>query len=148
MKSTLCGLFIIMNKKQVHKKSGRIAGQRDFLLSRDAASFLFLYMIQPLGQDGGHMGVCQGIVNGFSVPAELYKRHLFQYPELVGNCALGHPQQLGDIADAQLAGRERVKNPDPGRVSEYLEKVCQTVEYLIIRHRSRYRTSLSDPGEG
>lgn len=41
MKSTLCGLFIIMNKKQVHKKSGRIAGQRDFLLSRDAASFFY-----------------------------------------------------------------------------------------------------------
>jgi hypothetical protein len=38
---------------------------------------------------------------------------------------LGNIEQLDQVADAELAGREKVEYPDPGRVREPFEEQIQ-----------------------
>ena len=59
-------------------------------LKKDRIMILFKHMFQPLCHDGGNVVVRQGIVDGFSLPAEFDKGGMFENTELMGNGALGH----------------------------------------------------------
>ncbi len=92
---------------------------------------LFRYMLQPLGQDRVYMGIRQGIIDGFAVPAELHQLALLQYTELMGDGALGHAKGPGNIADAQLLAGQGMEDAQPGRISEYLEEICQMMQVVV-----------------
>lgn len=57
-------------------------------------------MVKALGNNRKHMGIKQGIVNSFAIPAVLDQAVLFENAELVGNGALGHTELLSNIVDA------------------------------------------------
>ena len=59
-------------------------------------------MLQALEQNGLHMSICQGVENGFSIPAGLDQCCMFQNPQLMGDGALVHVQAVRDLLDAQF----------------------------------------------
>jgi hypothetical protein len=48
-----------------------------------------------------------------------------QVTEVARHRRLGNIEQLDQVADAELAGREKVEYPDPGRVREPFEEQIQ-----------------------
>jgi hypothetical protein len=56
----------------------------------------------------------------------------------MGNGALGHIEQCGDIAHAHLADKQTVKNADTGRIAKYFEKLAQIKQNFFGRHMPVY----------
>lgn len=77
------------------------------------------------------MGVGEGVVDGFAVAAEFYQGGLFEDAELVGDGALGHSQEVGDVADAEFTAGEGVEDADAGWVTEDFVEICQFVDVFF-----------------
>ena len=70
------------------------------------------------------MAVGQRVENGFSLPAAFHQSALLENPKLVGHGALIHADQLGEIADAQLARfAEQHDDGEPRFVGEGFEEL-------------------------
>lgn len=80
------------------------------------------------------MVILQGVEDGLSLPAEFHQAALLENAELVGNGALGHIEELGDVAYAHLALQKDVEDFDSGGIPEYFKKLRQVIEELFIRH--------------
>lgn len=88
-------------------------------------------VVEALPDDGADVVIRQEIINGFALPARGHQLVIPQNLELMRNGGLGHAQQLGDGADAQLAFKERIQDAHPGGIAEYLEKVGEVTDQLL-----------------
>ena len=79
------------------------------------------------------MIIIQGIEHRFSVPPELDQLAGFQQPQLVADGALGNIQQLGQIAYAQLALKQRVQDLDAGGIPKHTEQLRKVIQNLVVR---------------
>jgi hypothetical protein len=91
-------------------------------------------MGQPLGKNITHMIVIQGIVDYLSIPAVFDQPGLPEGPQLVRDSGLGHPQESGNITDAELRMLQGAEDFNPGGVAENLEKIRQVQQNFVIRH--------------
>ena len=69
-----------------------------------------------------------------------HEPHAPQQPQLMRDGRLADPDRAGDVADAELAARQRIENPDPGRVAEHPERLGKRLD-ASGRVRSRCRRS-------
>ena len=97
---------------------------------------LFPDMLQALIDDCKHMGVQQGIINGFSVPAVFDQAALFQDAELMGNGALGHAQFRCNVINAFFFVHQGVHDLKPGGGSEYFKQFCKLFKFVLINESS------------
>ena len=91
---------------------------------------LLQYMFPSLGDHCSYMVVRQRIKHGFSYSSVLYQTALFQDPKLMGNCRLGHIQRSCQITDTHLCFKKNKQDPDSGRISENLKKLCQRIQFM------------------
>lgn len=67
------------------------------------------------------MVVVEGVENLFAGAARPHEAHVAEHAQLVRHRRFGEPEQVGDVAHAQLSARQRVEDPDTRRVAEHLE---------------------------
>lgn len=91
-------------------------------------------MIHALIQNGPYVAVRKGVKYGFAVPPAFDQLALFQYAQLMGNGALRHAEQRGDVANAHLTDKQAVQNPDSGRVAEHFEQFAQVKQNALAGH--------------
>ena len=85
------------------------------------------------------MVVVQGVKDGFALPAELHQLGVLEDAQLVAHGALGHAQQSGQVANAQLAFKQGVEDADAGRIAEDPEHLRQVVQAVIVGHQAADR---------
>ena len=91
-------------------------------------------MLQRLLEDRHDVLIVERIEDDAAVAARADQPHAAQQPQLVRHRRLAEAEHRGEIADAQLAMRERVEDAHPRRIAERAEGVGQAL------HRVR-RTS-------
>ena len=88
--------------------------------------------------------IVEGVEDDAAVTARPDQAHAAQQPQLVRHRRLAQPQHRGQIADAQLAMRQRVEDPHARRIAERAEgigqprdRVGRTSAARILRTRVR-----------
>ena len=93
-------------------------------------------MLHALRQHGLHVAIGQRVKNGFAVPAAFYQPALLQDTKLMGDGALVHADQIGQIADTELVLAETPQNLDPGGIAKPLEEPGHICKQLGARTSS------------
>jgi hypothetical protein len=98
---------------------------------RIARRQLRLLDVRPcLVQQLENVMIVDGVVDLPTSTPRAHEPHAAKQPELMGGGGLTDPDKRRDVADAELARRERVQNPDSGRISQGAESFRQR------RHRA------------
>ena len=82
-----------------------------------------LHVPQALLEQADDVLVVERVVDLPPSAPRAHEAHAAQQPQLVRDGRLADPDQLGDIADAQLSAGERVENPDSRRIAQHSERV-------------------------
>ena len=93
-------------------------------------------VFQSYAEDLAHMIVVQCVNDGFSLPVEANQLGGFQSAQLMTDSALGHTQQISQIADAKLAFKQRIQDAHTGGVAKYPKQVGQIVQPVIVGHHA------------
>lgn len=99
-----------------------------------AVGILFLKMVNAHVQNAVDVVIVQRIKYGFPVSARFDQLGAFQNAELMGNVGLRQAQQICNVANAELVFTKRIKNADPRRVAEHLEKFSEIKERFFLGH--------------
>ena len=84
-----------------------------------------LHVAQALPEQADDVAVVERVEHHAPFAPRLDEPQIAQQPQLVRDGRLGHADQRGEVADAQLAVRERVEDPHPRRVAERAERLRQ-----------------------
>ena len=95
---------------------------------------LFLNMIQSLVNNGPDMLICQKIIDLLALPPGFDQPGLFEDPQLMGNSALGHLQELCQVTYTNLGPEQGKEDPDPGGIPKDLEQLRQITEFILAGH--------------
>ena len=98
-------------------------------------------MLEALAEQRQHVPVVEGVENHSPVAARADDARVSQEAELVGNCRLGDPELIGEVADAALGPGERIEDADAGRITEDAEDFGQAVDGMGIELRHMNKCS-------
>ena len=91
-------------------------------------------MIQAQGEQRPDMLVINRVIGHFPLSAKLHQTQGTQHAQLMGNSGRSHPQDLGQVADAQLFREQGMENLDSRRISETLEDLRQVIGLVFGEH--------------
>ncbi len=84
--------------------------------------------------------IVDGVVHEAPGAPRADQSHAAKQPQLMRDRGLADPDERGDVADAELAGRERVENSHARGIAERAERVRQSLD------GSRRQQTLSSRG--
>lgn len=93
-------------------------------------------MIHALVDDCPYMVVRKGIYDTFSAPLEADQFCLLENFQLMGYGRYRHAQGGGYVAHAHRFLKEHIEYLYSGAVAEYLEQLCQVVQFFLCRHNA------------
>ena len=101
-------------------------------------------MLQRLPEERHDVLIVERVEHDAAVAARADQPHAAQQAQLVRHRRLAQPQHRGQIADAELAVRQRIEDPHAGRIAERAEGVGQALHGV---GRDQRRADLPDSGE-
>ena len=101
-------------------------------------------MAQTLAEQRDDVAVVERVEHHAPFAARLDQPQVAQQAQLVRDGGLGHPDQRGEIADAQLAVRQRVEDAHARRIAERAERLRQIGD--VVRPMSAARSSATRAG--
>jgi hypothetical protein len=94
--------------------------------------------------------IVDGVVDQAARAARAHETHAPQQPQLVRRSGLADADERGDVADAELARRQRVEDPHACRIAEDAERVSKRFDRACIHQQGlpRRRTMRTPAFDG
>src|SRR5687768_7655022 len=94
---------------------------------------MLLHVAQPLPEQREDVFVVEGVVNQPSVPARAHDPGVSQEPKLVRDGGFGQAEELGQMADAQLAARQDVEDANPRGIAQDFEDIGEGADRVRVQ---------------
>ena len=85
-------------------------------------------MGQRLSEQFENVLIVDSVIDEPARAPRTHEPHAPQQPQLVRRRGLADADERGDVADAELATRQRIEDPYAGRITEDAERVSQRVD--------------------
>ena len=82
-------------------------------------------MGQRLSEQFENVLIVDGVIDEPAGASRAHEPHAPQQPQLVGRRGFADADERGDVADAELAARQRIEDPYAGGITEDAERVSQ-----------------------
>ena len=92
-----------------------------------------LYVPQPLTKQREHVLVVKGVENHPAFAPRPDDAGVAQEAELMGDGRLGDAELSGEVADAELGPRQRIKDSHTRRIAEHTKDFGQAVNGVCVK---------------
>ena len=126
------------------RRGGRWRAHRARLCASGRRGRVLLHVPQALAEERDDVAIVERVEHHAPVAARPDQPQIAQQPQLMRDRRFRHPDQRGQVADAQLAVRQRVEDADARRIAQRPEGLGQVGD--VVRRDQRRRSSATRAG--